>query len=771
MLDQALGACIHQAPTFRNTSAPRTMDRARATKIAKIATIAVGVWVCVLAGWHLGNNMFGWGFLSLLAFTAFAAPRMSLALPRSRFAVSFSDASVFLTFLLFGGTAAVIMAAIESLATCLYLKRNRFPFGPLMIPTNVAINAITMSLGYLTSLWVVPASQLPGQSSTPYVASTLGILAAIQFAVPSAYAAFFAKLKDGTSIFTTLKRDCFASSMTQVVGAGVAGLIYKLLMYGDILTGVIAIGAIAIFYVSYKESIHEINTAIESEEQAHLQRAAIEQKRREDAELHSHELEIMLARQEAVNVALRKSERNFQHAALHDHLTRLPNRKQLGEKLYGLIQDHHTDPSKAFHVLFVDICGFKNINDSLGHTVGDKVLMIAARRLKRMVSSGDMVARVGGDEFVVILQGLRSPDKAHKIAQRIHDGIGQPFSLSGNSVSLAVNIGIAACDADHQTAEDLLRDADIAMHFAKEHDLGVALFTKDLRERFLERVRTENALRTALDNNELSMSYQPIVNLMDGTLLGFEALLRWNSPVFGSVSPAKFIPIAEDAGLIIPITTWILQETCLRLAQWQRISPNYADLFVSVNISARHLLRGSLVADVEHALTVAKLDPTSLKIEITESVAMKDAKHTAKVLNRLKRLGVKLSLDDFGTGYSSLSVLHELPFDTLKIDRSFVTAAAQNHGDPGILPIIISLARTLKMGVIAEGIETVEQLTLLRSLGCNYGQGYLFARPLNLEAAEKALYGSKNWIPTDNSGRRTENRVNDPEIGQPALRV
>jgi len=430
--------------------------------------------------------------------------------------------------------------------------------------------------------------------------------------------------------------------------------------------------------------------------------------------------------------------------------------------LRQLIEEYKTDPSATFHVLFLDIRKFKNINDSLGHTLGDKVLIIAAKRFVRMLNSTDMVARIGGDEFAVILRNLSTVGKAQKVARRILDHIAQPFSLSSNRISINVNIGIAPCDTEYNTPEEVLRDADIAMHYAKEKNTGVAIFTKELRTRFLERVRFENDLRHAVDRDELSMYYQPLVNLQDGSLLGFEALLRWHHSELGNIPPNKFIPIAEESGLIMPITVWILQETTKQLARWQKISPSHADLIVSVNISGKHLSNDDLIYDVENALAISKLSASTLKLEITESAAMENAEHTINVLNRLKQLGIQLSIDDFGTGYSSLSYLHRLPFDSLKIDRSFVYSVGESGENSEILQTIVSLAKGLKKSVIAEGIETAAQLSLLQNLGCDYGQGYLLARPQTKENAERSLYERTSWLPA---------RINDGIMDVPKTRV
>lgn len=724
------------------------MDKKQILTVVKGSMILVGAFCVAIAFANLSMSDFSWGFLFVLAFSVIFAPRMSLTLPKSKFAISFSDALIFITFLMYGGPAAIIVSASESLSNCIYLKTKRFPFGRWMIPTNVSINAISTTVVYLVWLLVPKASLVvPEITSTQYLLVTLGSLAIVQFMVSSFLVAFLQSLMDGKNLFMIWSRDCFSSSMTQIVGAGVAGIVLKLINYGDLVTGTIAFLALGIAYLSYRQAIGEINTAIVLAEDAERGKAETERERRREAEKHALQLTASLEKEERSNVALRKSEKDFQFAALHDSLTNLPNRKQLGDILRKLIINYQQNPAETFYVMFLDISRFKNINDSLGHTFGDKVLMIAAKRFSRMLNSSDLVARIGGDEFAIILRNISTVGKAHKVARRIYDSIGQPFSLSGNNINIKVNIGIAPCDAEYNTPEEILRDADIAMHHAKEVNNGVAVFTKELRYRFLERIKVEDDLRSALHRNELSMNYQPLVDLNDGSLLGAEALLRWNHHTFGNVSPNKFIPIAEDSGLIIPITIWILEETCKQLAHWQKISPAYKDMIVSVNISGKHLLNGDLFADVENALDVSGLKPSSLKLEITESTAMENTDKTINILNRLKQLGVKLSIDDFGTGYSSLSILHKLPFDTLKIDRSFVTNVDETGDNSEVLQTIISLAKNLKMRVIAEGIETTSQLTLLQNLGCDYGQGYLLARPQTSENFEKALYGGDNWIP------------------------
>ncbi len=724
------------------------MNRESISDISKKVIIGLGSLCLIVAIATLPKPVFSLGFVCVLVFATLVAPRMSIALPRSKFAISFSDAAIFFTFLLYGGSAAIVVAAVEMLASCLYLRSGGFKFGPAMIRWNVSSNVIYTACTYLVFL-AIPYGfgfQLdPGK--TQHLISLLGILALSQFFVSSFLAAVFQSLQDGSSFWETWRRDCFSSSMTQIVGAGVAGMTFKVINYGDPLTAIIAFAAMAIAYLNYRQSITEINVAIATVEEAERQKAEAERGRRKEAESYATELSRSLEKEARANNALRRSEKDLQFAALHDSLTGLANRKKLNDILRTLIDEYKLDTSMSFQVLFLDIRSFKDINDTLGHTIGDKVLTIVAKRFERVVNPQDVVARIGGDEFAIVLRDLSTTGKAQKVARRIYRSITQPFSLSGNNISIDVNIGIAPCDAEYNTPEEILRDADIAMHYAKERNDGPAVFTKEIRHRFLERVQFEMDLCHAIDRNELSLFYQPIISLSDGRLTGFEALLRWQHREYGMIPPSKFIPIAESSDLIKPITVWILKETTRQLAEWQKISPEYADLDVSVNISGKHLFNDDLVYDVEGVLETSGIKPHTLKLEVTESTAMENAEHTISILKRLKQFGVQLSIDDFGTGYSSLSYLHRLPFDTLKIDRSFVNNVGERGENAGILQTIISLAKNLQMDVVAEGIETEAQLSVLQNLGCDFGQGYLLAKPKSKDETEELLYAHPAWMP------------------------
>jgi diguanylate cyclase (GGDEF)-like protein len=724
------------------------MNREHVLAFFKLAVIMLGGMCFAFAILNFDLNNFDWHFILLAAFSFTVGTRMNLSMPRSKFVFSFFDSVVFLTFLLYGGEAAVILATVEMLISCLYLKHKGTEFGQFTFWFNVATASLSTTMTFI--VWKIAPPLLgisPNSPTTTNLITVLGILAVSQFLSNSFIVSIFYSLKTDASAWQSWKAECFSSSMTQIAGAGLAGIIYKLINYADFAAAAISLFVIGLAYLNYRHIIAEMNESIDQAEEAERAKAEAERIRAEQAEQHIVELNELLHEQERISDELRQSKDMFQYAALHDSLTKLSNRAFLIEKLEFLLELSKINATTKFFVLFLDLTRFKNINDSLGHTIGDKVLMLVGKRLLRAVNPEDTVARLGGDEFAIILSDPLSVERAEIIARDIYQKLTQPFSLRGNRIFTKLHIGLAGFDRDYAKPEDILRDADIAMHHAKEKGLQVAVFDKELRSRFLESVGLEHDLRYAIERGELSMFYQPVVSLQNGELTGFEALLRWQHAKLGFISPAKFIPIAEDSGLIIPITEWILKETGRQLADWQNISPAFKNLMVSVNISGKHLAGDGLIDQVAKILETTKIKPSTLKLEITESTAMENADRSAQILNRLKEIGVQLSIDDFGTGFSSLSQLHRLPFDTLKIDRSFVYNVGEDGENSEILQTIISLAKNLKMKVIAEGIETGSQLSLLRNLGCDFGQGFLLAKPMPRDEMEKLLYQKQFWFP------------------------
>lgn len=737
------------------------MSRESTANFYKISIAVLGGACSLLAVLNIKAEVLTWKFAVLFLFTVLLAPRMSITLPRSKFILSFSDSMVFLAFLMFGGEAAIIIATAEIIANCIYFNFKGVEFARYTVPFNIGATSLSTAITFYVWSWIPHITNIdPASASTPNLITTLGILALTQFFASSAFASIFYSLKTDTNPWQAWKKEGFSISITHFAGACLAGIVSKLLNYGDTYSIAVSLITCAVIYYNYRQIIEEMTNSIEQAEQAERDKADAEREKRIEIEKYAEELTLSLKKEEETGKALRKSQRAFQHAALHDSLTKMPNRAYFGEIVRELIEETKTGAESKSYVLFLDLARFKTINDSLGHTIGDKVLMVVAKRFSRMLRAQDKVARLGGDEFAIILRGLSSDEKAEKVAWKIHQKIAQPFSLSKSKIHTSVNIGIAPCQAEYNTPEEILRDADIAMHHAKEKGSGVALFTKELREKFIQEATLESELPFAIERKELSMHYQPLISLKDGSLIGFEALLRWNHHKIGFISPAQFIPIAENSGLIIPITNWILGETCRQIAEWQNLSFATKDLIVSVNISGKHLSNTDLIVDVKKALKNSNLSPSSLKLEITESAAMDNVVQTVQILTSLKELGVQLSIDDFGTGYSSLSYLHRLPFDTLKIDRSFVNSVGENGEDSEILQTIISLAKNLKMRVIAEGIETESQLNILKNLGCDYGQGYLMSKPLPQDVMEELLHKKQFWLPTPKTEEQTAPQTN-----------
>lgn len=724
------------------------MNQETIFKYYKLFITILGIICIPLSIYNVNTDFLTWQYLIFVIFTLTVASRMTIEIPRTSIFLSFSNSMIYLAFLSFGGVAAIIISIFETISDCYVLKRKGVVFGKFAISYNIASIALTTIASSQLLTLLQQKSVISTQAdNTATLISTLGILALTQFVANSLFLSFFYALKHKVGFVESWKKVGLSISITQIAGASVAGIAYKISTVGDLFTTTIAFTIFAVAYLNYRKIISDMNSSIEEAELAQKEKAESDKIRAEQAEKHAEELALALSEQEVISEKLQASNDALEYAAYYDSLTKLPNRAYLIERL-GLLLELGIDISNKYYVIFLDLRRFKNINNRLGHAIGDKVLVLAAKRLMRSVKLEDTVARLGGDEFAVILNDLKSPEEAKRYARKIHQKLTEPFALHGHKVFLGVNIGISPFDHEHKKPEDILRDADIAMHYSKEKETEFAFFDKNLRSRVLETIKLESHLRFALEKKELSMHYQPLISLKDGEIIGFEALLRWHNPILGFVSPAQFIPIAEDSGLIIPITEWILTETTNQLAKWQKISANYRDLMVSVNISGKHIAQDGLVKSVRDSMKAAKIHPSALKLEITESTAMEDAERTVEVLTQLKKLGTQLSIDDFGTGYSSLSYLHRLPFDTLKIDRSFVYSVGENGENSEILQTIISLAKNLKMRVIAEGIETESQLRLLRNLGCDYGQGFLMSKPLPKEQMEALLYQKQHWFPT-----------------------
>jgi diguanylate cyclase (GGDEF)-like protein len=431
-----------------------------------------------------------------------------------------------------------------------------------------------------------------------------------------------------------------------------------------------------------------------------------------------------------------------------DPLTGLPNRVLFMERLSRLLVRTREPNARPFSVVFLDVDRFKLVNDSLGHAAGDELLLEIAKRLEASLRPNDLVsphgdghtlARIGGDEFTILLEGVGDEAQARAIAERLRIAVARPIRLQNREIVTSISIGIVVSADRYERAEDMVRDADTAMYRAKE--LGKArceIFDTSMLLAAQERLQLESELRHALERDELEVYYQPIVSLVDTDLCGFEALLRWNHPRHGLMSAADFIVTAEETGLIVPIGRWVLREACRQMVAWQADTPSAARLAISVNLSAIQILQPDLVNEVRGILRETGMDPERVKLEITEGVVLENTEMVARVLESLRALGVQLGLDDFGMGYSGLSYLHLFPFQTIKIDRTFVSGM-HDQGNTEIIRAIVSMAAGLQMNVTAEGVETLAQLQQLKELACEYGQGFYFRQPLSTEDARRML--------------------------------
>jgi diguanylate cyclase (GGDEF)-like protein len=698
-------------------------------------TVVTAGAACVLyATYKLQVGVIDGYFLLLTLITAVLGSRIAIRIPKISANITLEDTFVFIALLLYGGEAAVMIGALAGICAALRISRKvrTVAFGSSALAVSVMTTATVLKLvfGSTTNL-------LNNGSSMAII--SLCVMGLVQYLVHTGLGSIASALKVGESLWHMWTRNFLWISISYFAGAAGAGFIVSSLGTARFWAFLICIPIIVIVYFSYDRYMREVKASARHAEEAERARAELEHQRAEQAEKHVQELNNYIAEQERISRVLEETKEHFRHAAFHDSLTGLPNRAMFTELLKAEIESSNRRNDHMFAVLFLDLDRFKNINDSLGHTHGDLLLVAFAERLERTLRPIDTLARFGGDEFAILLSGMTDAPDAVRVAQRIQDELSQPFVLDKNSAFATASIGIALSSSGYDRPDDILRDADIAMYRAKENGKArYELFDHGMHARAVSRLQLESDLRQAIEQKEFCVYYQPIISLQTGRLAGFEALVRWNHPRRGLVAPADFIPVAEETGLIVPIGQWVLNEACAQVRQWQIDSPSHRSLSLSVNLSARQVAQPDLLQRIKDALETSKLNPHCLKLEITESVVMENAEAAAQMFKQLRSLGVQLSIDDFGTGYSSLSYLHRFPLNYLKIDRSFVMRLTTDN-DNAIVRTISTLARNLGMEVIAEGIETEEQFQQLKMLGCEYGQGYLFSRPVSNDGVEHLL--------------------------------
>ncbi|MFN7948970.1 MAG: EAL domain-containing protein [Blastocatellia bacterium] len=797
------------------------------------SVIATGLAVCLQSVWLLDPGRLDRTFIILAAGTIGLGSRVSVKVPGVQGEVTISDTLIFLALLLYGGEAAVLLAAVEAFCTSFRISKKLavwfFNAALMAVSYFTAVQALRFCFGSIVGLQA-------GAFSGRFILA-LVVMGLAQFLANSTLIANYQAGKTRQPFWQTWKQNYLYASMTCLASASAAGIVAKLTTALGFYAFLALVPILVVVYFTYWSHLKQIEARTQQIEQARrhvaelqesearfrsafdyaaIGMALVDQQGRwlqvnhslcditgyAEAELleshyqaitHAEDLGAALVQMHqllngripafhmekrylhkqghvvwvlwSVSLALdpetksdrlifqvqditdrKRAEQQLVHDAFHDGLTGLPNRALFLDHLQMAFDRVRRYKNRQFAVLFLDFDRFKIINDSLGHGAGDELLVAVSRRLESTMRPGDTIARLGGDEFTILLEEIRDVSEAEEVAVRIQKVLEAPFNLSGNEIFTTVSIGIAWSGLGYENPEDVLRDADTAMYRAK--NAGTArreVFDKAMHSQAVSRLQLESDLRRAVEREEFIVYYQPIVELEDGRLQGFEALVRWQHPERGLVPPVQFIPIAEETGLIVQIGEQVMRRACQQMKEWQRLHPAAHRLQVSVNLSSRQFAQPDLIGQVRRVLDDTALDPRSLKLELTESAVMENSEIAVSLLRQIRSLGIELSIDDFGTGYSSLSYLHRFPLSTLKIDRSFVNEMRENDENAEIVRTIVTLARTLKMEVVAEGIETEEQLMQLRWLECRYGQGYYFSKPVDAEAAGQMIRQKRQW--------------------------
>lgn len=702
--------------------------------LAILAPCGLAAILWALVRFPYGNITVGMVALSIV--TIFLSSNLRFQLPRVKIHITISDALVFLSMIMYGGPAAILITVLETAFASWNFRRQGVTMKRKTIAINLLISALTVFVTAMAARSIFgPAPDVIKLASGTFV-SMLAIITLTQFLVNSFCVSAFISIKSGTAFWKVWHEYCLNALVMYISGGVMAGFGAKALEQIDGVLFVAVIGFFGLVYFTYRRYVDDIKATAAKAEEAERQRA-------EQAESHVKELEHYVVQLEKSGQALKKSHERFRHAAFHDALTGLPNRNYFIDAIKQLLKTCSSDADHKFAVLFLDLNRFKTINDSLGHMMGDRLIKNVAKRLSN-IAGENIVGRFSGDEFALILPEIDNTADVAGFADRIAARLAEPYSLIGRKVFTSACIGIAFGNGGYRRAEDLLRDADIAMYYAKDSKQNFVVFDKQMHTKAVSQLQLETDLRHAIERKEFEIYYQPIVNLDNGAVSGFEALVRWNHPKHGLISPSDFIPVSESTDLIVPLTLMILQESCRQVGEWSKDAQNRS-LFVSVNLSGKHFDHPDLVEQIKDVLDETRFDPTCLKLEITETAVMENAETAISMLKSIKELGVKISIDDFGTGYSSLSYLHKFPIDTLKIDRSFVNSIDDGSENEEIVRTIVALAKALNLTVVAEGIENVNQFQYLSMLGCESGQGYLFSRPLPATEIVKLINDEAPW--------------------------
>ncbi|MEO8041371.1 MAG: bifunctional diguanylate cyclase/phosphodiesterase, partial [Acidobacteriota bacterium] len=693
-------------------------------------------------GWSVYNfpgDKIDWPLGGLTIVTVFFSSFLRIQLPRTKIHVTISDAAIILSLLWYGGETAIILSFLETAFTSLSHRRGGGTISYKTISVNILIAVVAV---FATTLivWALfgPAPEaIEGGDVTQFIL-VLAVMGFGLFSLNSALVSLFFAAKTGRSVVSAWTEYCLNTLVMYLSSAVLAGFTTKAIQDINIFLFAAVCVFFATVYVTYRRYINDIkNTAAQAERS--------ERGRAEQAERHVKELKHYVGQLEQRSIELKQSHSQFRHAAFHDALTGLPNRNYFLDTIRQLIEQKLKQPLVSYAVLFLDLNGFRKINDSLGHSVGDQLVKQVAGRLSKIQRKNSIVGRFSGDEFAIVLMGDADERGASEFAETVAGVVAQPYVLDSKQVFTSVSIGIAFGNLNYEEPEEILRDADIAMYHAKDHGKDFVVFDENMHTRAVSLLELETDLRHAIERHEFELHYQPIVHLENLQLAGFEALIRWNHPTFGQILPDRFIPVSESTGLIVPMTLMILETACSQTVDWQKRFPSSSPRFVSVNISGVHFGHPALVEQIKDVLGRTGISPRSLKLEITETAIMENGENAVAMLREIRDLGVQLSIDDFGTGYSSLGYLQQFPIDTLKIDRVFIRSMEDGRQNGEIVRAVLALANSLSLEVVAEGIESIHQYHQLRILSCHYGQGFLFSLPVPKDDAESLLEDPGRW--------------------------
>ena len=705
--------------------------------IAVLLPVAVGA-----LGWAVYNfpsHRMDWRLAGLTIITVFFSSFLRIQLPRTKIHVTTSDAAIILSFLWYGGEIAIILSFLETAFTSFSYRRGGGTIRYKTISVNILIAVVALFATTIAVRLVFgSAPQVMESGDITQFILMLALMGFSLFMLNSWLVSIFFAAKNDKSVMGVWTQYCLNALVMYLSSAVLAGFTTKAIQE----INVFLFAAVCVFfgtvYITYRRYINDIKITAAQAEQAERERA-------EQAESHVRELEHYVERLEQSSEELKQSRARFRHAAYHDALTGLPNRNYFVDMIRELIEQKLNQPVFSYAVLFLDLNGFRKINDSLGHSVGDQLIKQVAGRLSKLARKNSIVGRFSGDEFAIILTEDANERGATEFAETVARTISKPYILDAKQVFTSVSMGVAFGTLQYDEPEEVLRDADIAMYHAKDNGKDFVVFDDKMRTRAVSLLQLETDLRYAIERNEFELYYQPIVDLEDLHLAGFEALVRWRHPTLGLISPERFIPVSESTGLIVPMTLTILETACRQTVEWQKVFKEMGPRFVSVNISGTHFADPALPQQIQDVLEKTSIEPRCLKLEITETAIMENGENAVAMLRQIKDLGVKLSIDDFGTGYSSLGYLQRFPIDMLKIDRVFVRSMEDGRQNGEIVRAVLALADSLNLEAVAEGIESIHQFQQLRILSCRYGQGFLFSAPVAALEAALLLQDQNRW--------------------------